>query len=127
MAADERGRALLERTEALAREQLMRLHGARREPLSDRKRESAEVRGIEVRAGSRVRLRPKGRADVFDLALDGKTATVEAIEQDFEDRIFVAVSVDDDPGRDLGALGKPAHRFFFRTDEIEPLDAGATP
>jgi hypothetical protein len=113
---------LLEQTEALAREQMMGLHGAMRnvgpmlEPMpgTERRRESVHVRGVEVRPGSRVRLRPKRRADVFDLALDGKTATVETIEQDFEDRIFVAVSVDDDPGRDLGALGKPAHRFFFR-------------
>lgn len=111
VAGDERGRVLLERTETLARAQMMALHGA--------------MRGL--RLDSRVRLRPKRRADVFDLALDGKTATVEAIEQDFEDRIFVAVSVDDDPGRDLGALGKPAHRFFFRAEEVESLDAGATP
>ena len=26
------------------------------------------------------------------------------------------------PGRDLGAAGKPGHRFFFRPEEVEPLD-----
>ncbi len=30
------------------------------------------------------------------------TATVEAIEQDFEGRVYLAVTVDDDPGKDLG-------------------------
>jgi hypothetical protein len=51
----------------------------------------------------------------------GKTATVESIEQDFEGRVYLAVVVEDDPGRDLGALRQPGHRFFFRPDEVEPL------
>ncbi len=25
-------------------------------------------------------------------------------------------------GRDFGAAGKPGHRFFFRPEEVEPLD-----
>jgi hypothetical protein len=82
------------------------------------------VRGVELRRGSRVRLWPRRRADIFDLALEGKTATVEAIEQDYEDRIYLAILVDDDPGRDLGEQRKPAHRFFFQPDEVEPLEAG---
>ena len=57
----------------------------------------------------------------MDLALDGKTATINSIEQDFEDRFHVAVTIDDDPGRDLGAEGKPGHRFFFRPEDVEPL------
>jgi hypothetical protein len=77
--------------------------------------------GAELKAGDSVRLRPLGRADIFDIALDGKTATILSIEQDFEDRIHVAVAVDDDPGKDLAAGGKPGHRFFFGIDEIEPL------
>jgi hypothetical protein len=35
--------------------------------------------------------------------------------------VFVAVTVDDDPGRDLGDGRSVGHRFFFRPDEIEPL------
>lgn len=46
---------------------------------------------------------------------------VEAIEQDFEDNIHVAVTIDDDPGRDLGDARQPGHRFFFALDELEPL------
>jgi hypothetical protein len=56
----------------------------------------------------------------MDLALAGQTAVVEAIEQDFEDRIHVAVVLDEDPGRDLGLLRQPGHRFFFGLDEVEP-------
>ena len=74
-----------------------------------------------MRAGDRVRLRPRGNADIFDLVLAGTLATIESLEQDLENRIHVAVTVDDDPGRDLGRLGKPGHRFFFDVDEIEPV------
>ena len=80
------------------------------------------VRGVDLGPGDRVRLRPAGDADILDLALKGKTATITSIEQDFEDRVYVAVTVDEDPGRDLGADGKPGHRFFFRPEEVEPVD-----
>jgi hypothetical protein len=30
-----------------------------------------------------------------------------------------AVTIDDDPGADLGIEGLPGHRFFFRPDELE--------
>ena len=80
------------------------------------------VSGNEIKPGDRVRLRPLGRADIFDMALDGKLATVVSIESDFEDRIYLAVTVDDDPGKDLGMTGKPGHRFFYGIDEIEPLE-----
>jgi hypothetical protein len=75
----------------------------------------------ELRLGDRVTIRPHRRADIMDLALAGRTAVVEAIEQDFDDEVHVAVVVDDDPGRDLGHLRQPGHRFFFRCSEVEPL------
>jgi hypothetical protein len=83
---------------------------------------SARVAGVEFRVGDRVRLWPFGSADIMDLALKGKTAVIAAIEQDYEDRIHFAVTVDDDPGRDFGVAGKPGHRFFFRPEEVEPLE-----
>ena len=73
--------------------------------------------------GDRVRL-AAARADILDLVLAGKAATVEAIEQDFEGRVYLAVTVDDDPGKDLGMLRQPGHRFFFRPEEVEPLVGG---
>jgi hypothetical protein len=91
-------------------------------PKADRRRvECVHIGAAEIRQGDRVRLRPRGRADILDLALAGKTATVEAIEQDFEGRIYLAVTVDDDPGKDLGRLRQPGHRFFFQPEEVEPL------
>src|SRR5262249_20179696 len=87
--------------------------------------QSVRGAGVEVRVGDPGRRRPLGDADIFDLALKGKTAVIAAIEQDYEDRIHLAVTVDDDPGRDLGASGKPAHRFYFRPEELEPLGGAA--
>ena len=43
----------------------------------------------------------------------GRLAIIEAIEQDYEGKIQVAVVLDDDPGKDLGMLRQPGHRFFF--------------
>jgi hypothetical protein len=83
-----------------------------------------KVGGCELKAGDRVRLRPRAGGDIFDLALAGRTATIESIEQDYDDNIQVAVIVDDDPGRDLGLLKQPGHRFFFGLAEIEPLMIG---
>lgn len=85
-------------------------------------RESARWRWGTLRVGDPVRLRPREGADVIDIALRGMLATVESIEMDFEDRIHVAVVVDDDPGKDFGLMRQPGHRFFFSLDDIEPPD-----
>ncbi|MEU8342145.1 hydrogenase maturation protease [Spirillospora sp. NPDC048832] len=85
----------------------------------------AVVGGRELTAGSRVRLRPRGGADVFDLALLGRTATVERVEEDMEGGLHLVVAVDDDPGRDIGPRGGLGHRFFVRLDEVEPLPQDA--
>ena len=79
------------------------------------------VDGAELRAGGRVRLCPRKGGDIMDLALAGKVAIVEAIEQDYEGCIQLAVVLDDDPGKDLGLLRQPGHRFFFSVEEIEVL------
>ena len=86
--------------------------------------ESVNVDGIDLKPGDRVRLRPRAGADIFDIALAGRVAIVEAIEQDYEGRIHFAAIVDDDPGKDLGMLRQPGHRFFFAPEEIEPLPPG---
>lgn len=83
--------------------------------------ECVQVDGLEIRQGDRVRLKPRMGGDIFDLALAGKTAIVEAIEQDYEGQAHLAVVIDDDPGRDLGLLRQPGHRFFFAPAEVVPL------
>ncbi len=92
------------------------------EPGGDRRRlECLHIGPAEIRPGDRVRLRPRARADILDMALAGMTATVDAIEEDYDGRAYLAVTVDDDPGKDLGTLRQPGHRFFFSPEEIETL------
>jgi hydrogenase maturation protease len=85
--------------------------------------DAVTVDGVELRRRSRVRLRPKSRADVFDVALAGRTAVVEELVESMDGVVQLAVTVEDDPGRDLGQERQIGHRFFFATDEVEPLAA----
>jgi hypothetical protein len=132
-ASEERARHILERAESLPVEHLMKLHGTIRglapaagEPWSAWDNwanaavvQSIRVEGAELKAGDRVRLRPGKRADIFDTALDGRVAVIAGIEQDFENRVHVAVVIEDDPGRDLGEMRQTGHRFFFSPEEME--------
>jgi hypothetical protein len=129
---DQYARQMLERTEKLGRDEFLKMHGVMRDgagfgvdffnpPTS---LESICVAGIRLRKGDRVRIRPKSRADVMDLALAGKVAVIEAVEQDAENRIHLALVLDDDPGKDLGMMRQPGHRFFYAPDEVEPVQGG---
>lgn len=84
--------------------------------------ETVLVSGVQLKTGDQVRLRPRSGGDILDLALAGKLAAIEAIEQDYEGKVYLAVVLDDDPGRDLGLLRQPGHRFFFAPEEIEPVE-----
>jgi hydrogenase maturation protease len=35
--------------------------------------------------------------------------------------LHICVVVDDDPGRDIGLMRQPGHRFFFAPEEVEPF------
>jgi hydrogenase maturation protease len=80
------------------------------------------IGGVFVRRGSRVRLHPRAGGDIFDQALAGRTAMVEGLDESMEGTIHVTVTLDDDPGRDLGDDRYLGHRFFFSAEEVEPLD-----
>ncbi len=88
--------------------------------------ESITIAGREVKAGDRVRMHPKkGRADIFDMMLDGKTGRIEVIHQDFENRIYLVVTADDDPALEQMQLDQrvfPGHLFYFFPEEVELLD-----
>ena len=83
--------------------------------------EHVEIGGIAVRVGDRVRLNPRGGGDILDIALRGQIAIIESLEQDYEGQQHVSVVIENDPGRDLGMMRQPGHRFFFSPAEIEPL------
>ena len=84
--------------------------------------QSVIVDGVELKKGSRVMLWPHPGGDIMDVALAGKAAFIEGIEQDYEDRIYLAVTLEDDPGRDLGGDHILGHRFFFSPEEVVPLN-----
>ncbi len=122
---DEFARKILHRTERLEQDDLMGMHGTFRDLRSLAEEEAprfADARGRRLEVGDRVRIRPKGRSDVMDAALTGRSAEIESIEQDFDGRIYLALVFDDDPGRDLGLMRQPGHRFFYTIDEVEPVE-----
>ena len=80
------------------------------------------ISGVSLRKGDRVRIRPRARADALDIALAGRIAIIESIEVDVEDKTHLALVIEDDPGKDLGLDRMPGHRFFYATDEVEPLE-----
>jgi hydrogenase maturation protease len=126
---DEHARRILERTETLPKDHLLQMHGTMRDlrqasedffnPKGQRR--AVIVNGVELKAGDRVRIHPKKRADVFDIALSGKIAIIEAIEEDVQNEVHLALVLEDDPGRELGMARQPGHRFFYGVDEIEPV------
>jgi hypothetical protein len=75
-------------------------------------------KGIEYRKGDKVRLRlGQRRSDASDFMLDRKVATIENIYIDYEDKIHLAVTVDDDPGQDMRReLG---YYLYFSPEEVE--------
>ena len=83
--------------------------------------QSVTAFGVPLQVGDRVRLWPQKQADIMDEFLRGQIAVIEAIERDFEDRVHLAVVLESDPGRDLGMLRQPGHRFFFSLEEVEPV------
>lgn len=134
---DSRTAAMLDRTELLSDERLGSLHGrfqnsrlndnvlgagALKSAFDEKPEQLIMVDGVTLRPGDRVRLHPNSRSDIFDIALAGKVATIASIERDYEDQVYATVTVDDDPGQDLGVMQKPGHRFFFKPDEMEPVE-----
>ncbi|MDQ6843720.1 MAG: hypothetical protein M3Z92_05100 [Bacteroidota bacterium] len=78
------------------------------------------VDGIEYRKGDEVRLKlGQRRSDAMDMLLDNKIATIEIIYIDYEDKVYLAVTMNDDPGQDMAReLGR---YLFFSPDEVEHI------
>ena len=120
-------REMLEKAIASAPEDLLGLHG--RVTVGDVGAASTEadeeirgehaltVAGITYRRGGHVRLRPPAGHNAHDHLLADRTATIERIYIDYDDRVHLCVTVDDDPGqqimRDIGRY------LYFKPDEVE--------
>jgi len=142
-ATDARAAAIIDRVDAIPREILERLHGTirdlraaapgRDEPAElpwwnpgadasiDPEKDSIEIAGARIAKGSRVRLCPGARgADAQDMFLAGRTAIVEGVFLDVEDKRYLAVTLEDDPAADFHQ--RHGRFFYFAPDELEPLE-----
>jgi hydrogenase maturation protease len=89
--------------------------------------QSVTVGDAVVQAGSIVRLRPADAQDPIARGLEGRLAMVDAVIEDFDGKVSLAVVLDADPARTLGKGRSLAHRFFFGPDEVEPVPGAALP
>jgi hypothetical protein len=122
---------MLERALALGPQEIMGLHSGLTEVGvggidSLRTRGASEVRGeqhavldgVRYERGDTVVLRPGTERDPFDRMLDGRRATIERIYVDYDDRVHIGVTVDDDPGQEL--MRETGRYLFFFAGEVEP-------
>ncbi len=122
-ATDERARRIIERCDNMPPDTFERLHGAIRDqdffnPRSEQPETQSVAAGEDaISRGSRVRIVPHRRADSMDMFLKGRTARVESIHHDLEDRAYVAVSIEDDPG-----AGIYNRFYYFFPDELELIE-----
>jgi hypothetical protein len=81
--------------------------------------ERATVDGVTFERGGTLVLRPGTDRDVYDRMLDGRRATVERIYIGYDDRVYLGVTVDDDPGQEL--MRETGRYLFFFANEVEAL------
>ena len=154
-ATDPRAAQIIDRCDSMTPEQLQQLHGVLRDPSRDllgepliepvnepvpddvpwwdpavdgSVRPGADVvlvDGVAVSGGSRVRIRPRRRADAQDLFFAGQEARVAAVHSDVDGNTHVAVVLADDPAADLHDWY--GRYLYFAPDELEPLNAAAGP
>jgi len=72
---------------------------------------------VTFRLGQTVRLALDARSTAHDGMLDGRLATIERILIDYDDRVHLAVTIDDDPGQEL--MRETGRFLFFAPDEVE--------
>jgi hypothetical protein len=82
--------------------------------------EEAVLDGKTVRRGGKVIIRPKPDADLHARMLEGRTATVERIFTDYDGKMHLGVTVDDDPGQEL--MRDTGRYLFFFSGEVEVVD-----
>jgi hypothetical protein len=85
--------------------------------------DSVVIDGVAVAKGTRVRLRPRRRADAHDMFLADRTAVVARVDLDVDGVTHVAVLLEDDPASDLHDWY--GRYYYFGSEELEPLAARA--
>lgn len=133
-ATDPRAGAIIDRCDDLPSDVMERLHGAVRavaddvpwwDPIADAsvspQSDVVQIGSVAVSKGSRVRLRPRRRADAQDLFLAERTAVVARVDSDVDGQTHVAVLLEDDPAADLHEWY--GRYYYFGPEELEPLQA----
>jgi hypothetical protein len=82
--------------------------------------EEATVGGVTFRRGAKLLLQLAERADPYDRMLDGRTATLERIYVDLDDRTYLGVTVDSDPMQEV--LRESCRYLFFFPEEVEVVE-----
>ncbi len=113
-------REMIERAVTSTPEQILALHG--RVKMSDPREGEAEATedGRTFHRGDRVLLHPGGRRDAYDRMLEGRPARIERLYGGYDDRLYVAVTVEGDPAHEL--LGSTGRYLFFFPEELEVLE-----
>jgi hypothetical protein len=125
---DPRVKEMIERASATTPDELLSLHGrmtleppkpsaAVRDPSAGEP--EAEAGGKHFRRGGKVLLRPGPDADLHARMLDGHRATIERIYTDYDGKVHLGVTVDDDPGQDL--MRETGRFLFFFAPEVEVI------
>jgi hypothetical protein len=116
---DPRVREMIARAAAATPEEMMALHGRTvvKDPEEPPGEKRVDVDGVTYALGDKVVLRLEHRSDPYDQILDGRTATVERIYYDYEDKLYFGVTVDDDPGQEL--MRETGRFLFFFVGELE--------
>jgi hypothetical protein len=81
--------------------------------------QEALVDGVSYRRGGKVRIRPGPDADLQARMLDGRSATIERILIDYDGKMHLGVTIDDDPGQDL--MRDSGRYLFFFAPEVEVI------
>jgi hypothetical protein len=127
-------REMIERAAAATPQDIVALHGRvtvrdpeTREPprepegLIDPRagEQQADVGTKSFRRGGKVVVRPETGADLQARMLDGRTATVERIFTDYDGKVHLGLTIDDDPGQDL--MRDTGRYLYFFAHELEVI------
>ena len=82
--------------------------------------DEAVIDGVSFRRGGKVVIRPSPEADLHARMLDGRMATIERIFTDYDGKMHLGVTVDDDPGQEL--MRDTGRYLFFFAPEVEVID-----
>ena len=133
--ADPAVREMIARAAAATPEDIIALHGRVeiRDPVSHEPpteppglpepaagQSEAIADGVRFVRGSKVVLRPGADADLHARMLDGRRATIERILTDYDGRVHLGVTIDDDPGQDL--LRETGRFLYFFAPEVEVIE-----